>query len=412
VLVRVERLRTRHGVAGWVPYGAVWELVHDTAWTVRLDGPRPLHLDDEDEDEEEEGGEDEDARDGGVSLEVVTATWVPPVLTLWGVAAAWRVRPAAADADDAVLDGWAHWAAARPWGPAEAVAAIAALDLSARGVTVAVPAALVASLPHAGVAQATYPHATPHGALVAAAPTWAELYRAARLLAPVLRRYPPPLWAALHLRELVLVGSLTLRAARRQAVPELADGRLHLAVGSAARAPAYFRRMVHHELFHFADAGGPAGVAAIYDDPAFAALNAPGVTYGPAGAGGGGGGRWQGQVVSSALEAADGDDGGSGTSGPGRAPPPPFGMITSYCQAGVEEDKAEVFAHLMTQWTRTQRRCAADAALARKCAAIIARIEQLAGSGSDPPNSPRVFPRAQPPAPPAVLVLGAAAAWC
>jgi len=125
--------------------------------------------------------------------------------------------------------------------------------------------------------------------------------------------------------------------------------------------------MVHHELFHFLDyAYSP---RSLYDDPAFATLNAPGVGYRSAEADGPGPPLLEAVRTAWELEPAVVP----------RAPLPP-GMISSYAAASVAEDKAEVFAYLMMDAAAVDALCRADAALARKRDAIAARVQQLAGA--------------------------------
>ena len=129
----------------------------------------------------------------------------------------------------------------------------------------------------------------------------------------------------------------------------------------------YFVRMVHHELFHFLDyVHSP---QTLYEDSAFAALNAPGVSYRSVEADGPGPPLLEAVRTAWELEPAVVP----------RAPLPP-GVISSYAAASVAEDKAEVFAYLMVDAAAVETLCLTDAALTRKRDAIAARVQQLAGA--------------------------------
>ena len=302
-------------------------------------------------------------------------------LTLWAVEGSWRLH--FEDARDATA--WARWAAAETAGRDWRRDAIAALDRLVSSAPVAVHIGVPADLdavesprtandaapPHAVL----YPVATLHGMIDGSAPAWADVFRAARLLRTVLARYTPALWRASGVRTVALARTLAFAGQRRQGVPDLATGTLHLALEATAVDPAYFRRMVHHELFHFLDHAR--SVNGLYSDPEWTALNAPGVRYASGGGPGGGGGQHQHAAVVPAWEDANVD-----VFDPAAAATPmlPPGMVTSYCLAGVEEDKAELFSFLMCAPSRLERLCASDAVVARKRDAMVAFVNAINGA--------------------------------
>jgi len=149
------------------------------------------------------------------------------------------------------------------------------------------------------------------------------------------------------LRRVVLCADLR---EERRPIPSLPNYRNTLLL-DAGGSTGYMRRLVHHEVFHFADL---ADDGIVRGDPAYAALNPPGFEYGS-------GGRSMRQRSSAAFGEA------------------PAGFVSRYATSAVEEDKAEVFAFLMT-------RPEAMAELGRRnpvVAAKAAYIRALVGGLSD-----------------------------
>jgi hypothetical protein len=109
--------------------------------------------------------------------------------------------------------------------------------------------------------------------------------------------------------------------------------------------PAFLRRVLHHEVFHFADL---ADDAQVLWDPVWDQLNAPGFEYGH-------GGR---------------DMRDRRASDPTDAQP---GFLTRYATSALEEDKAETFSFMLTRPAEVARRAAGDPALAAK----VARLREL-----------------------------------
>ena len=421
----VERLRTRRGVARWeaVACGGVCDVEIDAEDEISIvprvggNSSSGTETGSSSESDSEDDDADGDADRGGGRWrikEVVRVTppeessaardpaCPDPPLTLSSGGVSWRLHFCQAG-DAAAWTAWATAAAARRDWRAAATAAIERLApaLANLGVQLAVHAdldrtpATTTTTATAVVGVQAYPTPTAHGAITATAPSWADVCQGVRVLQRVLALYTPAVLRASGVRTVALVRTLTFAGARRQAVPDLATGTLHVALEAAAVDARYLRRMVHHELFHFLDyACSPEG---LYTDTAWTALNAPGVQYagGPLGAGA----RHQHQPVVHAWDAAV-----AVTSADRPLPP---GIVSSYCLTGVEEDKAELFAYRMCHPRRLARLCAADAVLARKCAALAAFVDGLNGG-------PAFFPAAaaprRPPATNGSLAHGAAPA--
>lgn len=139
----------------------------------------------------------------------------------------------------------------------------------------------------------------------------------------------------------------------RRVIPSLPNYR-HTLLLDAGATGGYLRRLLHHEVFHFADLADDGEVLA---DPTWARLNPAGFEYGR-------GGREVRQPTASALT--------------DRLP----GFLTYYATSALEEDKAEVFAFLMARPAAVRQRRAADPVLAAK----VDRLERLAGDLSPEMN--------------------------
>jgi hypothetical protein len=162
------------------------------------------------------------------------------------------------------------------------------------------------------------------------------------IVADELSLYPRSFLVDSSLRRISLCASLT---ENRQPIPSLPNYRNTLLLDADA-SPAYLRRLLHHEVFHFADV---ADDGEVLWDPTWEGLNRLGFEYGH-------GGRDVRQPTASALTE--------------ELP----GFLTPYSTAALEEDKAEVFAFLMVEPTTVARRALHDPVLAAK----VARIEHIA----------------------------------
>jgi len=104
--------------------------------------------------------------------------------------------------------------------------------------------------------------------------------------------------------------------------------------------------VIHHEFFHIVDLLDD---GQLYEDERWAKLNPPGFKYGP------GGINLQNDPT---------------VTEPGKDTP---GFLNRYAASGVEEDKAEVFAHLMVEAKEMKDRAAKDKYLRAK----IDRMKEL-----------------------------------
>ena len=170
----------------------------------------------------------------------------------------------------------------------------------------------------------------------------APLAAATVLLADELTLYPPAFLRRIGLRRVALCGGLSENGLP---IPSLPNYR-HTLLIDVAGEPAFLRRLVHHEVFHFADL---ADDGEVLWDPQWDRLNPPDFEYGH-------GGRDMRQPGVSALS----DD----------LP----GFLTRYATSALEEDKAEVFAFLMARPGEVERRAARDTVLAGKVARVRAIV--------------------------------------
>jgi hypothetical protein len=134
--------------------------------------------------------------------------------------------------------------------------------------------------------------------------------------------YPPELVKKTRLKRVVFCQELAFAKQKRTAVPDFENDTLYLDVARGRFDEPYVRKVIHHEFFHIIDLRDD---GKLYEDERWARLNPPDFKYGPGGA---------------KLQ----DDPSVTTTG-GDVP----GFLNRYAAAGVEEDKAEIFAHLMVE---------------------------------------------------------------
>lgn len=179
-----------------------------------------------------------------------------------------------------------------------------------------------------------------NGPVAGRPPAAAPRARAEVIVSEELDRYPRELLSRARLYRVLLCEGLS-EAGRP--IPSLPNFQRTLLLDVDAE-PGFLRRLVHHELFHFADY---ADDEQVLRDPEWAALSGSDFVYGS-------GGRFLRDPKSSL---------------PGSAPP---GFVTRYATSALEEDKAETFAFMMTAPGTLSERARTDPVLAAK----IARIER------------------------------------
>jgi len=172
--------------------------------------------------------------------------------------------------------------------------------------------------------------------------------RALATLARELSRYPAAFLARARLRRLLLCAQLHEGS---EAIPSLPNYHGALLVDVDADAP-YLRRLVHHEVFHFADYADDDQLSR---DPAWLSLNDRYFVYGS-------GGRFLREP------------------GAGRFTAEIPGFVSRYATAALEEDKAETFALRMSAPELFAALMASDPILRTKSAALEAQLHRLSAT--------------------------------
>jgi hypothetical protein len=150
------------------------------------------------------------------------------------------------------------------------------------------------------------------------------------------------------LRSVVLCDRVTYKGQAAAGLPSFAEGRIYLAVPAQSVSKDFARRSVHHELFHLVDyrQGAASG-----SDPGWANLNDRAFHYGKGG--------WHEIALGAHL--------------PDESVP---GFLNRYSRSGPEEDKAEIYAHMMAGRELVEGRARSDEMVRSKCAELKARFSR------------------------------------
>ena len=172
-----------------------------------------------------------------------------------------------------------------------------------------------------------------------------ERDRALATLASELQRYPATFLARARLHRLLLCARLREGS---EAIPSLPNYHGALIVDVDADS-SYLRRLVHHEIFHFADYADDDQLSR---DPAWLGLNDRSFVYGS-------GGRFLREP------------------GAGRFTGDIPGFVSRYATSALEEDKAETFAMRMSAPEKFAELTAADPILRAKSAALEVQLRKF-----------------------------------
>ena len=175
--------------------------------------------------------------------------------------------------------------------------------------------------------------------------------RALSTLSIELARYPAAFLARARLARLLLCADLHEGGER---IPSLPNYHGTLIVDVDADTP-YLRRLVHHEVFHFADYADDDQLS---HDPAWLGLNDHYFVYGD-------GGRFLREP------------------GAGRFTSDLPGFVSRYATSALEEDKAETFALRMVAPAQFAALTAADPTLRAKSSAVEAQLRRLSPALDD-----------------------------
>ena len=155
--------------------------------------------------------------------------------------------------------------------------------------------------------------------------------------------YPPDLVKRTRLTKVVFCKNLAFEKQFRTGIPDFENNVLYLDVTRGRHDERYVRKVIHHEFFHIIDLRDD---GKLYEDERWSNLNPMGFKYGPGGA----------KLQNDPTVTTTGQD--------------EPGFLNRYATAGVEEDKAEVFAHLIVEPKMVAER-------AKKDKYIQAKVERM-----------------------------------
>ena len=171
------------------------------------------------------------------------------------------------------------------------------------------------------------------------------------LLAEELGVYPPEAVARTNLKRIVLCEDLLFSGKRCSGLPDFEHGSCYLDVVPRQGMETHAREALHHELCHIIYVRRCGAIG----DYGWAALNIPGFRYGS-------GGWWQ---HDRAAEPA------------GHVVP---GFVNRYSMSAVEEDQAEIYAHLLVEPALMALLTASDEILRKKVFRMKASLESFCPS--------------------------------
>ena len=177
------------------------------------------------------------------------------------------------------------------------------------------------------------------GGRITAAAAGSTGQRYQQLMIREFRIYPRAFLKASQLKRIIVCSRLAFNGQLRAAIPDFARNTLYLDDSRGSRSRSYQRAVIHHEFFHIVDYQDD-GI--VYDDVHWKTLNPEDFEYGE------GGSRLQEDSSQSGFRN------------------PTNGFLTKYSLAGVEEDKAELFAHLIVSQKIVASAVESDALLDQK----------------------------------------------
>jgi hypothetical protein len=173
-----------------------------------------------------------------------------------------------------------------------------------------------------------------------------------RTYAPILVEefciYPAGFVRRTKLRQIVLVRNLRLGKQQRTSVPDFARNILYIDASRGRKTEHYVRRVIHHEYFHVVDYLDD---GKLYDDPGWSALNPADFRYGN-------GGQYMRDPNASV---------------PSENHP---GFLNRYSTSGIEEDKAEVYSYMITEYRHVAARAKKDKIIRAKMKYMQALLEK------------------------------------
>jgi len=202
----------------------------------------------------------------------------------------------------------------------------------------------------------TFPPKTTHGAIEGKKADRKSIERYTPLFVREFTLLPASMIEKARLKRVVLCEQLSFAGQRRSAVPDFERDALYPEVSRGSRHSRYLAAVIHHEFFHMVDYRDD---GQLYRDDAWSALNPSGFKYGN------GGKNWQGDSKTTVFT--------------DKYP----GFLTHYMTTGVEEDKAELFAHLIVNSEYVKDRAKTDAVLRAKVARMKALLKSFCPDMND-----------------------------
>jgi hypothetical protein len=168
-----------------------------------------------------------------------------------------------------------------------------------------------------------------------------------------LRLIPGELFTQMQLERIVICSRLAFAGQKRLAIPIYSTTEMAYDVDLMSSSDNYARQVFYHELFHMIDWLDDYELS---PDLEWAALNPPGTKYGE------GGSESRTQPFFAKISA---------------------GFTSWYAQSAIEEDKAELFAELMTHQRRLSAKIEKDAVLEAKVALMKKRLHAYCSACDD-----------------------------
>jgi hypothetical protein len=175
-----------------------------------------------------------------------------------------------------------------------------------------------------------------------------DLASYAELFVPEFSLYPRDLVVRTKLKRLVFCEKLSFDGEARNAIPDYENDTLYYDVSSGNYSPSYMKLVIHHEFFHVVDYLDD---GLVYEDATWSGFNPADFRYGSGG--------------------PAGPDDSETSLLTDRFP----GFLTHYATTGVQEDKAELFGHLILHPRYVDQRMEKEPLLKTK----VSRMKTLLG---------------------------------
>jgi len=185
-------------------------------------------------------------------------------------------------------------------------------------------------------------------------PSKEDLAAYTKLFSSEWNRYPIEVTKKAGLKAIVIGSNIRMNTQIRASVPAFDTGIMYYDTTLGKKHPEFQRSVVHHEFYHLLDERQ----GKIWVDKPWSELNPPDFHYGKGGA---------------AMREA----------GVGKLTDKLPGFITLYSTSAIEEDKAEIFAHLLVDPVFLDDRVKADPVVSSKVAFLKQRLKDWVSAVDD-----------------------------